>query len=77
MTDVDTLDLIALGQRVRDARAAANAGAGITQGELARLAGLTQKHVSNVERADGRPSISTIVAIARALAVTVDELVGA
>ncbi len=59
-----------LGQRVRDARLAK----GWTQGDLARIAGVTQSNVSNVEQ--GKPNVKsgTLLSLERALGLWPGEL---
>lgn len=50
---------------------------GLSASELARRAGLARTHVSLIERGTRRtPSIETVQAIARALGVSVSELLG-
>jgi transcriptional regulator with XRE-family HTH domain len=62
-----------IGARLRTARKAA----GLTQEGVARRAGLTLKAVGEVERGEVQdPHYSTLTAIARALGMTVGELVG-
>jgi transcriptional regulator with XRE-family HTH domain len=62
-----------IGARLRAARKAA----GLTQEGVARRAGLTLKAVGEVERGEVQdPHYSTLTAIARALSMTVGELVG-
>jgi transcriptional regulator with XRE-family HTH domain len=53
--------------RLRQLRMAA----GLTQAQLADRAKLTQAHVSNLEKADGRlPTWETVIALANALGVS-------
>ena len=47
-----------------------------TQKDLAIKAGLNPNYYAKVERGDGIPSLKTLVKIARALEVTVTEIVG-
>ena len=53
---------------------------GITQKELARKAGLTQANVSKIEKGISRPTIETLIKLARALGrqltVRLDEYEG-
>jgi transcriptional regulator with XRE-family HTH domain len=62
----------AFGDRLRALRAKK----GLSQAELAELADLSDETVSRVERGAYDPSISSTVALARALGVSVDYLVG-
>ncbi|MHB8172537.1 MAG: helix-turn-helix domain-containing protein [Thermincolia bacterium] len=46
----------------------------ITQDQVAEITGLSNPHVSNVETGSTKPSLPTIIKIANALSVSVDEL---
>jgi DNA-binding XRE family transcriptional regulator len=59
-----------VGRKIRDLRSAA----GMTQGELAERAGLTQSHVSRIETAEHRPNHFTLVKIAKALNAEVGKI---
>lgn len=67
------IDLGALGGRIRRARLAR----GLTQAGLAELSDITDETVSRLERGAFEPSLSTLVAVARALDATLEELLGA
>jgi transcriptional regulator with XRE-family HTH domain len=54
--------------------AAARDAAGLTQVELAALAGLRQAELSKIERGKRNASAATVAALARALGVTSDSL---
>lgn len=56
--------------------AAVRAERGLTQVELAERANLTQSLVSDYERGQRKPSVDTLVRIARALEVSADRLLG-
>lgn len=47
-----------------------------TQKEVAEKAGLNPNYYAKVERGDGVPSVKTLYKIARALDVTVTDIVG-
>jgi transcriptional regulator with XRE-family HTH domain len=65
--------LTGLGGRIRRTRALR----GLSQRELAARAGLTHKlDVSRWERGVAIPRLEAVVAVARALGVTVSELIG-
>ena len=49
---------------------------GLTQIELATAAGTTQRSISYYENDDGVPPASAVIALARALKVSADELLG-
>lgn len=49
--------------------------AGLTQDELARLAGVSQKHVSSLERGKNQPSWGMMETLAVALKLSVAELI--
>ena len=64
------IDYIALGQRIRKFRLAV----GMTQEKLAELADLTPAHASHIETGNTKVSLPTLVNIAAALQVTLDDL---
>ena len=49
---------------------------GLSQKQLAEMCGVTQQFIQRIEKGKVNPSIPTIRKIARALSVTVDELIG-
>lgn len=63
---------VKFGQEIRRRRQ----GAGLTIEQLAERAGLTPNYVGTVEIGDRDPSLSTIMALARALGVAPGELLG-
>jgi transcriptional regulator with XRE-family HTH domain len=65
-------DTAAIGKRVRDARVSA----GLTQAGLAEAAAISDETVSRIERGAYEPAVSTVVALADALGVSVDALTG-
>lgn len=68
--DVNELNYVSIGQRIRAARNEL----GIQQSELAFRAGLTTSHMSHIETGQTKLALPTIVKIANALSVSVDEL---
>ena len=66
-----TVDYTIIGTRIREIRKRN----GITQEKLAELAGVEPSHVSHIERAATKTSLPTLINIANALDVTLDELV--
>lgn len=64
------LNYKALGARIREKRLAK----GYTQDKLASIIGVSNPHVSNIERGQTKVSLPTLVDIANALDTTVDEL---
>ena len=64
------LDYKAIGKRIKIARINAD----MKQDRLAEKSGLSPTHVSNVERGSTKVSITSIVNLANALGVTVDDL---
>ena len=64
------LNYKALGARIREKRLVK----GYTQDKLASIIGVSNPHVSNIERGQTKVSLSTLVDIANALDTTVDEL---
>lgn len=65
-----TIDYKALGKRIRLARIQAEH----SQEKLAEIVGISPTHLSNVETGTTRVSLTTLVTIANALDVTLDDL---
>ena len=65
-----TLDFKIIGRRIRDLRVAL----GLPQEVLAEQADLSPTYISHIERAEKKPSLSTLIRLAAALGVTVDHL---
>jgi transcriptional regulator with XRE-family HTH domain len=63
------LDLRAVGRRIRELR-----GFDMTQDEFARRIGITQSHLSALERGDNEPGASVLLAISREFGKSVDWL---
>lgn len=61
----------AIGDRIREKRTKA----GLTQAVLAEMAGIEPSNLSHIERAATKVSLPTLINIANALEVTLDELV--
>ena len=68
--DVNEVDYIKIGQRIRAARMEL----GWQQAEVAFRAGLTTSHMSHIETGQTKVALPTIVKIANTLSVSVDEL---
>ena len=66
-----SLDYKAIGIRIRDKRISKK----ISQCELANIVGISNPHISNIERARTKVSLPTLIEIANALDTTLDELV--
>lgn len=64
------LDFKAIGKRIKIARIRTN----MTQESVADKIGVTPQHVSNIETGNSSVSLTTLVAIANLLNVSVDEL---
>ncbi|MCY1047578.1 helix-turn-helix transcriptional regulator [Corallococcus sp. bb12-1] len=64
-----------VGPRVRQLRAQSRGGRGMTQEELAEVAGISVSFVSMVERGERHPRLPMLEALARALGTTVADLV--
>lgn len=64
------LDFRAIGKRIKIARIKTN----LTQEAVADKIGITPQHVSNIETGNSSVSLTTLVAMANLLAVSVDEL---
>lgn len=64
------LNFKAIGKRIKIARIRAN----LTQETVAEKIGITPQHVSNIETGNSSVSLTTLVAIANLLGVSVDEL---
>ena len=65
------IDYVSLGKRIRDIRKKQ----GLTQALLAEKSGVEPSNVSHIERAATKLSLPTLVSIANALEVSLDELV--
>jgi transcriptional regulator with XRE-family HTH domain len=46
----------------------------LTQGDLAQLSGVSQPHISNIEKGTWSPKLNTVMLIAEALGVDVNRL---
>lgn len=57
--------------RLREVREARN----LSQADLARLAGVAQCHISDLERGRRKPSFEVLVRLAKALECSLDDLV--
>lgn len=64
------LDYRAIGKRIKIERIKAD----LTQEKLAEMSGVSPTHMSNIETGTTRVSLTTMVAIANALGVTLDDL---
>ena len=64
------IDYISIGKRIKEIRLAK----GLSQEKLAEKADLSEPHMSHVETGNTKASLKTIVNIANALEVSVDEL---
>ncbi len=64
------LNYDALGQRIREIRKVK----GWTQAQLAESSGIEPSNISHIERAATKLSLQTLVSIANALEVSIDEL---
>lgn len=64
------LDFKAIGKRIKIARIKKN----LTQEAVAEKISVTPQHVSNIETGNSSVSLSTLVALANVLEVSVDEL---
>lgn len=67
----DMMDYIAMGKRIKDLRK----DRGLTQENLAARTGLSSAHISNIETAHTKTSLTTLVTIANALSVSLDDIV--
>lgn len=65
------MDYVAIGKRIKELRVKNN----LTQGQLAKATGLSAAHISNIETAHTKVSLSSVIDIANTLNVSVDELV--
>ena len=65
------IDYISIGNRIKEIRTAKN----WTQAKLAEKSGIEPSNISHIERAATKLSLPTLVNIANALDVTLDEIV--
>lgn len=68
--EIVEIDYQAIGQRIRTARIKK----GITQEVVSYIVDVTPAHMSNIETGKTKVSLSTLIAIANALSVSVDTL---
>lgn len=64
------IDYKAIGLRIKASRARK----GLTQGNIAKLTGLSTPHISNIETGNTKLGLPTIIHLANVLDVSVDEL---
>ena len=64
------IDYVIIGKRIRDLRKLK----GLTQAALAEMSGIEPSNISHIERAATKLSLPTLVSIANALEVSLDEL---
>ncbi len=64
------IDYVSIGNRIKELRAAK----GWTQAKLAEKSGIEPSNISHIERAATKLSLPTLVNIANALGVTLDEI---
>lgn len=65
------IDYVVIGKRIREIRKQK----GLTQAALAEMSGIEPSNISHIERAATKLSLPTLVSIANALEVSLDELV--
>lgn len=65
------IDYVIIGERIRDIRKSKK----LTQEKLAEISGCEPSNISHIERAATKLSLPTLISIANALDVTLDELV--
>ncbi len=65
------VDYVSLGKRIREARKKKH----LTQARLAEMSGIEPSNISHIERAATKLSLPTLIHIANALELTLDELV--
>ena len=66
-----SVDYITIGARIREFRKAK----GWTQAQFAEVSGIEPSNISHIERAATKLSLATLISIANALEVSLDELV--
>ena len=64
------IDYKAIGMRIKAARVRK----GVTQGNIAKITGLSTPHISNIETGNTKLGLPTIIHLANVLDVSVDEL---
>lgn len=63
-------NIVALGKRIKQYRVLK----GVSQEELSKLTGITQKHISNIEIGLKSPTVSTLERIVQALDIEMFDL---
>lgn len=66
-------EIAEMGERI----AAARAKAGLSQSDLARICGVSQSHISQLEKGGWGPKVNTLMLISAALGLDVRELLPA
>lgn len=66
-----SIDYVIIGSRIREIRKSKR----MTQEKLGETSGVEPSNISHIERAATKPSLQTLVNIANALGVTLDEIV--
>lgn len=66
-----SVDYVSMGKRIREIRVSQK----LTQAALAELSGIEPSNLSHIERAATKVSLPTLIRIANALDVSLDELV--
>ncbi len=69
--DTEAMDYITMGRRIKEIRTKK----GVTQEKLAEITGLSSAHISNIETAHTKVSLTALVSIANALKISLDEIV--
>jgi len=67
-----TLNYVLIGKRIKNIRVTK----GLTQSALAEVSGVSNQTISYIETGTKCPNLETIVALANALSVTADEMLG-
>ena len=65
------IDYISIGKRIREARV----NRGLNQTKLAERSGIEPSNISHIERAATKLSLPTLISIANALELSLDEIV--
>ena len=64
------IDYVLIGKRIKETRAQLK----LSQAALAEMSGLSTRHISHIETASKKASLASLVSIANAVGISIDEI---